>query len=151
MGGHIRQRGKNSWAIVVRVRDPKTGKNKQHWHSVKGSQKDAEKELTRILHQIDTNAYLTPSKMTVAEYLRKWLKRQEKRISANSLSANTWRGYRTNVENHIIPYLGDIQLIKLKPADIDDLFSEYLAEKDLSGTTLLYVFRTLNKAWTSAR
>jgi integrase len=150
MRGHIRQRGKNSWAIVVRVRDPKTGKSKPHWHTVKGSRKDAEKELTRILHQIDTNTYLTPSKMTVAEYLRKWLKRQEKRISANSLSANTWRGYRTNVENHIIPYLGDIRLIKLRAADVDDLFSEYLAEKDLSGTTLLYVFRTLNKALNDA-
>lgn len=150
MRGHIRQRGKNSWAIVVRVRDPRTGKNKQHWHSVKGSRKDAEKELTRILHQIDTNTYLTPSKVTVAEYLRNWLSRQEKRIATNTLSANTWRGYRTNVEKHIIPFIGDIQLTKLKPADVDDLFYEYLVEKDLSGTTLLYVFRTLNKALNDA-
>lgn len=150
MRGHIRPRGKNSWAIVVWVRDPKTGERKQKWHSVKGSRKDAEKQLTRILHQIDTNTYIFSSRVTVADYLRKWLKRQEKRILSNSLSPGTWRGYRTNVEKHIIPYLGDIRLTKLKPADVDDLFSEYLPEKGLSGTTMLYVFRTLNKALNDA-
>ncbi len=141
MRGHIRPRGKNSWAVIVRIQDPLTGKTKPKWHTVRGSYKDAEKELTRILREIDTNIYVEPKKTTLSEYLRKWLKRQER-----NLAPNTLRGYRTNLEKHVIPYIGEVPLSKLKPAHVDDLFHETLAGTDLSNKTLLYVFRTLHKA-----
>jgi len=141
MRGHIRQRGKNSWAVIVRIPNPITGKSKPKWHTVRGSYKDAEKELTRILREIDTNTYIEPQKTTLADYLRKWLKRQER-----NLAPNTLRGYRTNLEKHVIPYIGEVPLTKVKPAHIDDLFNETLASTELSNKTLLYVFRTLHKA-----
>ncbi len=141
MRGHIRPRGKNSWAVIVRIPDPITGKSKPKWHTVRGSEKDAEKELTKILREIDTNTYIEPKKTTMTDYLRKWLKRQER-----NLAPNTLRGYKTNLEKHVIPYIGEVPLTKVKPAHIDDLFNETLASTDLSNKTLLYVFRTLHKA-----
>ena len=46
MKGHIRQRTKGSWAIWVDLgRDPETGKRKQQTFTVRGSKKDAEREL----------------------------------------------------------------------------------------------------------
>ncbi len=94
---------------------------------------------------IDTNTYVEPKKITLAEYLRRWLERRKKR-----LAPHTFCGYQVNVEKHIIPYIGNITLDKLRAADIDDLFSDILVDKGLSGTTQLYVFRTLNKALNDA-
>ena len=39
--GHIRKRGKRSWAVVVDLgHDPLTGKRQRQWRSVKGTNKD---------------------------------------------------------------------------------------------------------------
>jgi len=76
MRGHIRQRNKggNTWSLVISLgADPATGKLKQHWETVKGSKRDAEKRLSELLHQLDTGAYMAPGKTTVADYLDRWL------------------------------------------------------------------------------
>lgn len=40
MRGHIKQRSKGSWSIVIDVgKDPETGKRRQHWHTIKGLKK----------------------------------------------------------------------------------------------------------------
>jgi len=33
MKGHIRRRSANTWAIVIDVCDPETGKRRRKWHS----------------------------------------------------------------------------------------------------------------------
>jgi len=54
MRGHIRKRG-NSWVIVVELgRDPVTKKRKQQWQSIKGTKKDAEREMRALLTTIET-------------------------------------------------------------------------------------------------
>ena len=48
--GHIRQRGKGTWAVVVSLgRDPLTGERRRQWVSVKGTKRDAERRLTELL------------------------------------------------------------------------------------------------------
>ena len=74
MKGHLRKRGERSWAIVIELdRDPVTGKRRQKWHTVQGTKKKAEGELARLLNDVATGGYVEPAKMTVAEYLKKWL------------------------------------------------------------------------------
>ncbi len=65
MKGHIRQRGKDSWAIVLYLGKDALGKKKHKWHTIHGSKKDAERELRRLLHEMDTGSYVEPSKLTV--------------------------------------------------------------------------------------
>ncbi len=45
------------------------GRRKQHWESVRGTKKDAERRLAEVLHQIDTGLFVRPGKSTVGEYL----------------------------------------------------------------------------------
>ena len=44
MIGHIRRRGKGSWAIVLNLGRDANGKRRQKWHTVHGTKRDAQKE-----------------------------------------------------------------------------------------------------------
>ena len=59
MRGHITQRAKGSWSIVLDLgRDPSTGKRRQKWVTVRGTKKDAEKKLTELQSQLDSGDYV---------------------------------------------------------------------------------------------
>ena len=74
MRGHIKQRSKGSWSIVLDLgRDPSTGKRKQQWVTVRGTKKEAESKLAELQHQMDTGGYIKPSKDTVGAFLQSWL------------------------------------------------------------------------------
>ena len=44
MKGHVRRRGKASWAVILDLGRDGAGKRRQKWHSVKGTRKDAESD-----------------------------------------------------------------------------------------------------------
>ena len=91
-----------------------------------------QKELSAKLRQhIDSyqGADLTEqSRMTLSEWLDKWLENM-----ADTLRPNTLRNYRSYIENHIRPSLGDKQLARLTPKDIQR-FYEKLGGSLASGT-----------------
>ncbi len=50
MRGHIRKRGKNSWYLVVEgPRDPATGRRRQLTRTVRGTKREAEAVLARLV------------------------------------------------------------------------------------------------------
>jgi len=74
MRGQPKQRSKGSWTIILDVgRDPATGKRKQQWVTVRGTKKEAEKKLTELIHEVDRGAYIKPTKVTVEDFLQRWL------------------------------------------------------------------------------
>jgi integrase len=90
MTGSLKKRSDNSWTIVLYLgRDSATGKKKQSWRTVHGSKKDAQRELNRLLHELNTGAYIEPSRLTVAEYLDKWLSEYAKTNVAVDPEAET--------------------------------------------------------------
>ena len=72
MKGHIRERGKN-WVVVVDLGKDSTGKRRQHWETVKGPKRDAQRRLREILASVETGAYVKPSHLTLGEWLQEWL------------------------------------------------------------------------------
>jgi integrase len=71
MRGSILKRGANSWRLIFDV--PGAGKRKQRTVTVRGSYREAQKELTRLLGGLDEGTLPDPTRMTVGEYLRAWL------------------------------------------------------------------------------
>jgi hypothetical protein len=73
--GHIRPRGSDgkTWAIVVDLGRGPDGKRRQKWITVHGSKKQADSELAKILRDLDTGTFVEATKLTVAEYLQRWL------------------------------------------------------------------------------
>ncbi len=130
MRGHITKRGKDSYTIVLNLgRDPSTGKRKQQWVSVKGTKKDAEKRLSELLSHIDNGSYIKPYKTTLAEFLERWLKD----YAYANLAPRTAEGYETIIRQHLIPKLGSIPLIRIKPEHIQKYYAETLANGRCDG------------------
>jgi hypothetical protein len=87
--GHIVRRGKASWRLKFEggARDPVTGKRQTRFVTLRGTKKEAQTELVRLLAAVDNGTAVQPSKFTVAEYIRSWLN------GANGLSGKTCERY----------------------------------------------------------
>jgi integrase len=86
------------------------------------------------------------SKQTVKEYLEIWVENHGK---AN-LRPSTFEGYKGNIKNHILPYIGNVPLRQLTPAMLDNLFQK-LYDKKLSQSSVRYVQRVLSVSLEAAR
>lgn len=130
MQGHIRKRAKASWTVVLDLgRDPATGRRRRLWRSIKGTKRDAEALLVQLLHQRDSGVDQPPGKVTVADYLRRWLEDYARPNTA----PKTFRTYTDIVNRHLIPALGAIPLAKLRPGHIQAFYSQALQHGRLNG------------------
>ena len=142
MQGYIRKRGKDTWQVCVNLgRDPLTHKRRQRYESVKGTEREAEAVLVRLLHQRDTGFEIEPGRLTVAGFLERWLKDYAQPRTAPKTALR----YSELMRLHVIPVIGEIPLAKLKPMHIQAVQGEILA-KGLSGRTALHVHRVLKEA-----
>lgn len=152
MRGYIKQRGKDSWSVVVYLGQDEAGKKKYKWYTVHGKAKDAEKELRRILREMDTGRYVEPKKITVKDFLAEWLKNSVKK----SVAPSTYTRYEQLVKNQINPYLGKFELSKLRPPLIETFYTQLLktgrVDKTggVSARTALHCHRLLHKAFNVA-
>lgn len=129
MKGHIRKRGKDSWAVVIELDRTPDGRRRQRWHAVKGGKKDAERELARLLNDVATGEYVEPSRMTVAAFLEQWLATYAK----PNVAPRTYERYEEIVRIHLVPNLGRNLLTKLSPMQIQ---AYYAAALQAGGTDL---------------
>ena len=142
MPGSIVKRGKNSWSVIVDLgRDPVTGKRRQLWRSVKGPKRDARVVLTQLLHQRDTGIDAPPGKLSVAEFLQRWLATYARPNTA----PKTFQRYEQLVRVHMVPTLGSLPLTKLRPLHIQEAYRRIL-DKGLSARTALQCHRVLREA-----
>jgi integrase len=155
MPGHIRRRGKDTWEVAIRLgRDPSTGQYRRKFIAVKGTKSDARKVLTEALHEHDTGIDVDPGKLTVAEYLRRWLRD----YAAHNVAPSTLARYDGIVERHLIPQLGGLGLRDLRPAHIQAAYGRALTAGGrvdgrpgpLSARTVIQHHRVLREALSHA-
>lgn len=120
MRGHIRKRG-NKWAVVIHVGKYPNGKPKYKWYPAE-TEEQAERLCTELLHQMDTNTYIDPGKLTLKEYLTKWLND----YAEPNLAHNTYQNYKGIVNNHLIPSLGHHIITKLQPTHVQEYYATTL-------------------------
>jgi len=148
MQGHIRQRSKHSWAIVLDVGLKPDGSRNTKWHSIKGTREDAERERVRLLHELNIGAYVEPANETVAVYLRRWLDD----YARMQVSAKTFERYEEIVDKQLIPALGHYKLAKLRPPHIQGFYAKACqsgrrnGKGGLSPQTVLHHHRVLRAA-----
>src|SRR5438105_15580723 len=103
--GHIRQRSPGSYELRYNIgTDPATGKRKTITTTVRGTRKEAEKELRRLLHTIDNGEHVDPSRMTVRDWLHAWLKAVRAEVSRK-----THERYPPSGDHALAPALGTLQ------------------------------------------
>jgi integrase len=121
MRGNITRRGKTSWRIKYDVPGAVPGKRETRYLTVRGTRRDANRELARLITAAHDGTLVEPSKTTVADYLRSWLD------GAHGLAGKTLERSRQLAEQQILPHLGMLPLQKLRPAHVDDWHKKLLA------------------------
>ena len=125
--GYIRRRGKTHRGKASRNvqvdlgRDPSTGRRRRRVFTVGGTKKDAQHALTAALRERDLGNDTDAGTLTVAEYLRHWLRDG----AAQRVAPSTLERYRQIVEQHLVPALGGHRLRELRPQHIDAAYAGF--------------------------
>lgn len=72
---------------------------------------EVEERLVKVQNEINANTFIEPTKITVAQWLDRWLKTYKD----TSLTQSTYISYKGIIENHITPAIGGLRLQILKP------------------------------------
>ena len=113
--GAVDQRGPDVWRVRYRVA------GKRFTRTIKGTRREAQQELRRLLRTADTGVHVAPDKVTLGQWAEQWLsmgcpgrKRQE--VGRRSLVR-----YRQLLA-HAVAALGHRPLQQLRAAEIDALY-----------------------------
>ncbi len=144
--GHVRQRESGKWNVYYD--GPKqNGKRNTITKGGVNSKNEAEEYLQDQLYAQRKGIAVDYNSITLGKYLEEWLENRK-----SDIAPNTYFGYKTNIEKHIIPEIGNIKLQELKVLHIDKLYrikrnpSEDINAKSLSNTSIRYIHRVLRKA-----
>jgi integrase len=135
--GSIKIRSPGSYWIRYSLgRDPITGKRKFATATIRGTRKEAERELRRLLSTVDTNEHVDPSRMTVGDRLDLWVNATKAEVSPK-----THERYAEIVRCYLKPALGAIVLQRLAPSDIQRAYNSF--DRNPSPRTRRHIHRIL--------
>lgn len=137
--GHIRKRGSGYSIVVELPKDPVTGKRRQKWFTAR-TKKEAEALLSEELAKLHRGEWFEASSATFDEYAHRWLDT----IKAER-EVNTFHNYESALRLHVLPKIGTVQLGKLSPLRIQELYDD-LRNDGLGQTRLNQVHRILHSA-----
>jgi integrase len=101
------------WRIVYDLPpDPRTGERRQTSKRGFTTEKEADRTLRKILGAVEEDSYVAPDRITVAEYLRRWLEGWQGRRTTRTR-------YRQSIECHLVPHIGGLRLQALTTEDVD--------------------------------
>jgi integrase len=149
MSGHIRRRGEQSWELKYEAgNNPHTGKRITKYESFKGTKREAQAELIRLMDAVRRGDHIDPSKVTVSEFLDRW----EKDWAANNVSPKTRERFAQLIMHQVQPHLGNIPIQKLRAAHLSELYGKLLRNGrvgggELSAKTVGHVHRCLRRAF----
>ncbi len=150
------QKKHGKYYAVLNLKD-ENGKRYQKWIStgitLKGKKREAEEFLAEQIKKFSDTKVRRDS-IDVAAYFEEWLETADRDIRQN-----TYRGYRRNMENHIIPYFKEhkIKLQDLTTMDLEDYYyskmrpeSNLVTGTALSATTIHHHHQNISRALSDA-
>ena len=137
MRGNIRKRGAGSWQLKIEL-ERVAGNRKTRFITVRGTYKDAQRELSKLLGAADAGTLPDPTNTQISSYLRNYLD------NATHLSPKTLERYRELANRQIVPHLGDVKLQKLRPEHLEAWHAA--AKEWLSARTVGHAHRVLGSA-----
>ena len=141
MIGSIHKKGKIYYVVLPIGKDPITRRWKTKWIRVGPDQREAEEKLATIKREYEQGRYQEDEKMTVKEYLDRWLTD----FAKISVRRSTYESYEWSINKHIVPNIGLVRLQKLKPVEIQKMLATMSTTK-LSKTSVRYIYNVLNIA-----
>jgi integrase len=132
--GQIIARGDRRWLIRVYLgRDHETKKRNYHNRTIHGSMREAQAYLTRKLRERDLGRDLEGAKVTLNEYLDRWLETAVR----PRVRTKTFQDYQGMLHRYVRPVLGERVLAALRPLDLQTVYQQ-MTEGRLSARTVRY-------------
>ena len=144
MTGHVRRRGARSWELKYDAGTDANGKRKTRYASFKGTKRDAELELAKLITAAASGEQVDPSKITVAEFLDRW----ERDWCAGNVSPKTAERYGELLRLHVRPHIGNISIQKLRAVHLTELYGKLALT--LAPRTVGHVHRVVHQVLSRA-
>jgi integrase len=147
MTGHIRRRGERSWELKFDLgADPVTGKRRVRYAAFKGTKREADIELARLVSANAAGEGVDPSKATIAEFIERW----DRDWASINVSAKTLERYRQILKLYVGPHIGTVRVQKLRAVHLNELYSKLLRAgghdgHPLAARTVGHVHRVLHR------
>jgi integrase len=142
MTGHVRRRGTRSWELKFDVGVDAAGRRKTRYASFKGTKRDAEIELAKLIAAASKGEQVDPSKITVSEFLGRW----ERDWATANVGPKTLERYSELLRLHVKPRIGATRVQKLRPVHLTELYGVLQREAGLAPRTIGHVHRLMHRA-----
>jgi len=154
--GSVIKRGP-TWTVILDVGRDEDGKRIRRWHPGYLTRDAAEEARTDLLHKLDHDEYVVPSKLTVRQFSKeRWLPSLDTAVAGGKIKPNTRSSYRTQIESYVLPRLGHVALKDVSADMLARFYGELLtsgrrhtggkdAPKGLSPTSVRLVHITIHR------
>ncbi len=147
MKGHLRQRGEQSWQLLVFIGRDASGRRRYASKTVRGTKRQAQLALAKFV--LETQA-MSPvgntEPRTVLEVVEAWLEARRPHFAPSTVER-----YRVAIRQ-LAPVIGSISVGKLRSAHIEDLYAR-LHGGGLSGSSIRKIHWAMRQslAWAKRR
>ena len=145
MAGQIIKRGDNIWLVRIFTGRDAHGKRRYLNKTIRGNKKDANTYLSNTLTAMSTGTYVEPVKLSVSEYLNKWLEMAAK----PRLRERTFDDYSEKLDRYVRPVMGSQKLADVRSLDVQSVYAA-MAGRNLSPRTIRYTHAILGSAFKQA-
>ena len=128
MRGHKRFKD-GGWRLTVEAsKDPITGKRRQLNRTVRAPNtragaRAADVELARLIVEVSSGEAAPSAHITVGELLVRWVEHRRRAWESRSPGQPDWT--LGVIRKNFIPRVGDVHLGRLRPVDIDHLYTQW--------------------------
>jgi integrase len=150
MAGSIKQRSEGSFSLIIDLPRERGEKRRQRWVTFKGTKRAAEKELARLITELEDGKHVDVSKLTVGQWIEQWIEagapgRRQKKVNQRTLER-----YGQLLRTHVKPVLGNRLLQKVKATEIDKLYSDMADASVIAPRTQHHVHTVLSSCLSTA-
>lgn len=145
MRGHLQERGEGSWRIKVYVGRSAEGRKRYVERTVRGTRREAEREMARLIVEVDEGRHAAAAPLTFGELLNRWLAVKRLAVEPTTVSSYEWVALK-----YLRPALGDRKVAALRPIELDSLYAE-LRGSGLSARTVWICHTVVRQSLEQAR
>lgn len=151
MRGHMQQRSHDAWRLKVFLGRDAAGKRRYLERTVHGSRREAERELARLVVEVDDGRHVASGPMAVGELLDRWLT-----LKTTTVQASTVEGYRWVVERYVRPAFGHRKVASIRTVELDAWYASLRSSggrdgRPLSGRTVRICHTVVRQSLDQAR
>lgn len=129
--GSIQERGPGRFRLRIHLgSDPLTGRARRRQETFTGTRKMAERRVRELESERDRGVRVAPEGLTVADWLWQWLRAHR---AEGHIAETTFERYSRIVQVHLVPAIGQLRLLDLRPEHVSTLKTRWLAGLDGRG------------------